>query len=64
MIERNPTIQKFIENVFPEETQNIKEGKCPFCGEKIKMDNFKDELSRKEFEISGMCQKCQDNIFD
>ena len=24
---------------------------------------FRDDLSRREFEISGMCQKCQDRIF-
>ena len=25
--------------------------------------NFTDELSKKEYTISGMCQKCQDEIF-
>lgn len=25
--------------------------------------NFRDELSRKEFTISGFCQSCQDRIF-
>jgi hypothetical protein len=25
--------------------------------------HFKDELSRKEFIISGLCQPCQDKIF-
>lgn len=64
MIERNPKIQEFIETLFPDETQNIKEGKCPFCGKIIDVDNeFKDDLSRREFEISGMCQKCQDDFF-
>ena len=24
---------------------------------------FKDELSRKEYTISGMCQNCQDKVF-
>lgn len=26
--------------------------------------NFRDELSRKEYRISGLCQDCQDSIFD
>jgi hypothetical protein len=26
-------------------------------------DNFRDELSRKEFNISGLCQRCQDQVF-
>jgi hypothetical protein len=25
---------------------------------------FRDELSRKEYTISGLCQKCQDKVFD
>ena len=25
--------------------------------------NFRDEISRKEYTISGLCQKCQDSIF-
>ena len=25
--------------------------------------NFRDELSRKEYGISGLCQTCQDSIF-
>jgi len=25
--------------------------------------DFKDDLSRKEYTISGMCQDCQDRIF-
>jgi hypothetical protein len=24
---------------------------------------FRDDLSRKEFSISGMCQSCQDSVF-
>ena len=63
MIERDPKLQEFIDNVFPLEAKRIKAGKCPFCGEKINTDDFKDDLSRREFEISGMCQKCQDDFF-
>ena len=34
---------------------------CVRCGESAV--DFRDELSRKEFGISGFCQKCQDKIF-
>lgn len=27
-------------------------------------DTFRDELSIKEYSISGMCQQCQDSVFD
>lgn len=36
----------------------------PFgCAQPINMDDFKDDLSRKEYQISGLCQKCQDSVF-
>ena len=34
---------------------------CVKCGESAV--DFRDELSRKEFGISGLCQPCQDGIF-
>jgi len=40
------------------------DGDCPFCGEPIDhIHGFRDELSRREFEISGLCQTCQDEVF-
>jgi hypothetical protein len=39
----------------------IKANKCTTCpGDALE---FKNELSRREYTISGMCQKCQDKIF-
>ena len=39
-------------------------GVCPFCGERVDYDSFSDKKSLKEFEISGLCQSCQDDFFD
>ena len=36
-------------------------GGCVKCGEVA--TDFRDELSRKEYGISGICQGCQDEIF-
>lgn len=37
---------------------------CITCGStSIKPHDFTDDLSRKEFTISVMCQKCQDSVF-
>jgi len=36
----------------------VEGGKCPICGNPIDATTFRDELSLKEFRISGMCQKC------
>jgi hypothetical protein len=33
---------------------------CPFCGAKPPF-SFKDALSVKEHQITGLCQKCQDD---
>lgn len=64
MTERHPVLEQMLEKVFPEEREQVKEGKCPFCGKEIDPNTeFRDEKSRKEFDISGMCQKCQDEIF-
>lgn len=51
--------------MFPVEEERKAEGKCPFCGKNIDVENeFRDEISKKEFGISGMCQSCQDDFFN
>ena len=49
---------------FSKEVEMIEKGFCPICGAEIDINRFKDELSRKEFKISGMCQICQDETFN
>ena len=46
-----------------EEVDAVEAGKCPFCKQKIVKGSFRDALSEKEFQISGLCQKCQDETF-
>jgi len=46
---------------FGKEVERVARGLCASCGEKP--GPFKDELSRREFGISGLCQKCQDDVF-
>lgn len=48
---------------FNKEIERRTQGNCPFCGKPVKEYEFKDEASRKEFKISGLCQKCQDETF-
>ena len=48
---------------FNKELENIKQGLCPFCNEKIDPEEFRDELSKKEYSMSKICQKCQDKMF-
>ena len=42
---------------------SVEHKRCATCSTDVELDSFKDELSLKEFHISGMCQSCQDEIF-
>ncbi len=34
---------------------------CTNCKQEVK--GFKDKLSKNEYQINGLCQKCQDEVF-
>lgn len=48
---------------FHKEVEAVENGFCPLCGDLVNTNDFRDGLSKKEFEISGICQKCQDDVF-
>lgn len=48
---------------FAKEVEAVEKGECPFCHQPVRDEDFHDDLSRKEFRISGMCARCQDSIF-
>lgn len=49
---------------FGKEVELVEQSKCPFCKKEINIRDFRDLLSAKEYKISGLCQKCQDDTFD
>lgn len=56
--------QDFLERCgFADEVENIKKNRCAICGKQVRYSDFKDQLSIKEYSISGMCQSCQDKAF-
>lgn len=61
---KSPGIESFLEENFGR-TTSIRNDKClnpPIgCGKMI--GEFRDDLSIKEYRISGFCQNCQDNVF-
>jgi hypothetical protein len=71
-MKRHPEIQKFV-NAFASEIafgrnpqEAIAEGICVACGSQVYDGNeheFRDEESIHEYDISGLCQKCQDQTF-
>ena len=64
-MERTKEMQNFLEGfTLKAFGRSIKDEICVTCGSnKIQMTDFKDDLSRKEFSISHMCQVCQDSVF-
>ncbi len=62
MSDKAPGIQAFLDNLTMATTGHVRtEKSCPLCGKPP--GEFKDELSKREFDISGMCQECQDKAF-
>ncbi len=49
---------------FGKQIDRVERGNCPLCDKVINLNiEFRDKLSFKEFQISGLCQDCQDDIF-
>ena len=42
-------------------TSSIESNTCVMCG--APAQTFRNSISRTEYTISGMCQKCQDDLF-
>ena len=73
----NPDIDKPIFKIFPKLAADVVTRRCPICKRIVNTGEcfnknyaperlsgpFKDELSKKEYSISGLCQDCQDKIF-
>jgi len=61
---KDPYIEGFLNNANPsgrKRIDSIQLDICAWCGEPAL--DFKEELSKKEYSISGLCQKCQDKIW-
>jgi hypothetical protein len=59
-----PDLSKPAFQIFPEAADLIMSGKCVTCGSgRLRNVDFRDELSKNEYGVSGMCQVCQDKVF-
>ena len=56
-----PDLSKPIFAMMPDLADRVMNNQCTFCAKAITA--FADELSKKEYSVSGMCQLCQDEIF-
>ncbi len=64
---KSPRVNNFLKNHFGvDREQAILDEVCvtaPIgCGKPV--DAFRTDADAKEYEISGLCQSCQDNLFD
>jgi uncharacterized CHY-type Zn-finger protein len=48
-------------SLFPKNADKMRDGVCTVCN--LAVGEFKNEISVKEYYISGMCQWCQDRVF-
>jgi hypothetical protein len=56
-----PDLSKLAFSLFPQMADRVMCGQCVTCDSTLLRGvDFRDDLSRKEYGISGMCQKCQD----
>ncbi len=66
-MKENDIPKRPVDLLYDGRREAISDGRCiplPIgCGEDFSMSEFKDKLSRKEYTISGLCQKCQDSVF-
>jgi hypothetical protein len=63
---KTPQMESFLENMgrelFGRSRQVAADNQlCMSCG--ADANHFRDELSRKEYGISRLCQTCQDSVF-
>ena len=55
--------EKILARLFPEARGNVKNGLCADCAKSVTREDLIDEISKREFDLSGLCQKCQDDFF-
>jgi hypothetical protein len=63
---KDPAIETVLRNLSGSSRPTaIRNNECVWC--KVKFEDvdthFRDALSKKEYNISGMCQSCQDKTF-
>lgn len=61
---KNPQIEELLTAITGKDRPaTIRSGLCTTCNAYDVVPGLRDDLSRKEYTISGMCQACQDKVF-
>lgn len=48
---------------FGAEVERFENGLCVLCSKPVVIAELRNDMSRSEYEISGMCQTCQDGVW-
>lgn len=60
--DKHPAIDAPLSSMMGKDRRStIEQDMCMTCNGEAK--EFRNDLSRREYTISGMCQKCQDETF-
>jgi len=59
---KSPQMEAYLNTIVPHRELYMSHQRCVSCG--CHAGWFKDDLSAKEYTISGLCQQCQDDIFE
>ena len=65
---KSEELEQVIKDMFGVDRRDlIRQGVCvapPIgCGRENIEEEFRNEISRREYTISGLCQRCQDEVF-
>lgn len=52
-----------VDFLFPEMGSMRDMGLCPYCGVAVNPGDFSTVIALKEFDITGMCEPCQNEVF-
>jgi len=63
--QKSPAMEAFLQKFVKEQFGSTRDGsQCAICkSKKVNRTDFRDDLSWREFQISKMCQECQDKTF-
>jgi uncharacterized protein with PIN domain len=52
-----------MRQLCPEQIARVEKKRCPICNASIVPSDLRHDLERQEFEISGICKRCQDDVY-
>ncbi len=60
---KDPSLDDVIKDIFGiDRIQSVSDDVCVSCKKEARV--FTDAISKKEYSISGLCQSCQDTVFN